>query len=157
MSLRKEVSRYAESWVGQSEIIPREAISLKYPKLYGEAGDQFLWCSYNSSCLSFFSKLDTCSRKTDNSEMDRVRSDQLSSTESQHIKASGVRPHHISKADYQTQRQAAMLRKKTFTAVPNERQQGKHVLTAEASEKYLEVLVKHKNKNREWVMFHDTI
>lgn len=41
-----------------------------------------------------------------------------------------------------------MQRENKFTAVPNERQRRKSVLTAEASEKYIEVLVKHNNKSK---------
>lgn len=45
--IRQEVSRCAESWVGQSEEIPREAMISNYPininRLYLEARDRFFY------------------------------------------------------------------------------------------------------------------
>ena len=81
----------------------------------------FLYPSTSSWWSLFFSKYDTCARKTDFSELDEVRTAQYSSLESRTFIAVAPKPKQIREAGFRAQSDVRAARTSAYNGAPKAR------------------------------------
>lgn len=122
-----ELELYAKSAKGDVELGVRGVSH--FPLVSGFGGQLYeLFCHrfffapiHQQLVESFFTKYDTCARKTDFSELDEVRTRQYSSAESRKICATDPTSKQIREAGKGRQSEARVVRLKASTEVPKAR------------------------------------
>lgn len=127
--LRDELALYASSAKGghvrggekDKGVSKFPAIS-EFESVYREVRHRFYSVPIHQQLVeSSFSKYDTCTRATDFSELDAVRTCQYRSSESRHILKSDAQPAEIRGAGKRRKEVASASRKKMFAQLPLER------------------------------------
>ena len=144
-ALMAELVLYAKSAKGDVELrsVDEAQGASNFPCVSGFGGQLYdLFCHrfffvpiHQQLVESFFSKYDTCARKTDFSELDEVRTAQYSSSESRTFTAVAPTPKQIREAGFRAQRDARAARTRAYNGAPKARDLRKRPL--ESGEAYM--------------------
>lgn len=149
-SLRSEVERYADSEFRDKEIdegAPEGTSSLArlfdFPRLYELVCHRFYFVPIHQQLIeAFFSKFDSCARKTDMNEMDIIRVADWKSAESREIRCIGPTGEKIRAAGKKVQKNARNARAASYACKPAENLSRKRTLEPDAAQALLATLEK---------------